>query len=255
MPDEPKTGVTDLVGIEPLAKSIEIATQGAVDAAAAFFGRLCMPAIKELGLFAKDKVHAWRTHNGVALAQKTEAAMKANGLPDGVHSHPRIFHEILERASWIDDSTVQDLWAGLLASSCTETGDDDSNLLFTNLLGTLTKLQAKILKYACEKSEKKNFNGLILSNPLAIPIRLILELFDEKDIHRLDREIDYLRECGLLAPQTGFQPTAPVLMDIQVLLTPSALALHMYVRCQGSRQSPTEFFGIGQPMFAETMQR
>lgn len=254
MPDEHKTGVTDLAGIAPLAKSIEILTQGSVDAAAAFLGKLCMPAVKELGLLAKDKVHAWRTANIVAVAQKTEHKVKANGLPEGIHAYPRIAHTIIEQGSWTDDAVVQDLWAGLLASSCTETGDDDSNLLFTNLLADLTKLQAKIIKYACENSEKKNLNGLIFSSPLQMTARALLELFQEKDIHRLDRELDNLRDRGLLAPHTGFESTAPNLLDMRVSLTPSPLALNMYVRCKGSRQSPTEFFGIDQPAFSQGAQ-
>lgn len=239
MSEESASTVSDLAGIKPLAKSIEIVTQGAVDAATAFLGKLCMPAVKELGMLAKEKVHAWRTGNIVALAQKTEDKMKENDLPDGVHSHPRLVSLIVEQAAWSNDSIVQDLWAGLLASSCTEQGDDDSNLIFTNLLSNLTKMEARILKHACESSTKiRNHLGLIYAEQLWISTRGMIEMTGENDVQRLDRELDHLRSLSLL-DHGGY--TVVNKCDT-LLITPTPLALHMYVRCQGSRKAPVEYF-------------
>ena len=60
----------------------------------------------------------------------------------------------LENGSWSERDEVQEMWAGLLASACTEDGKDDSNLLFMNLLSQLTGVQVAILKYGCEKAQK-----------------------------------------------------------------------------------------------------
>jgi len=62
-----------------------------------------------------------------------------------------------------------------------------------------------------------------------------------KDKHRLDREMDRLRDLGLLTPDSGFVADSP---SNVAYLTPSALALHMYVRCNGSRASPVEYFNL-----------
>lgn len=228
---------TNLFGIKPLAKSVEIATQGAVDMATALIERICFPAAKEIGLVLKDKVHAYRTKQLISVVQKADEKMKANGVTTEMHASPRIVNPILENSSWIDDTVVQDLWAGLLASSCTDQGDDDSNLMFINILSNLTKLQSRILKEACERSQKiSHMDGLIHAHWLRMPVDQLKELVGETDMQRLDRELDHLFGLSLL--KGSLQPGG------SVNLTPTPLALHMYVRCQGSRKSPVEFFEI-----------
>jgi hypothetical protein len=104
----------------------------------------------------------------------------------------------------------------------------------------LTRMQAKILKYACEHSEKVFWpNGLMTSDFLKATKEELFELTGEKDIQRLDRELDHL--CALKLLDGGFHPMG---MDLNAGLTPTALALQMYVRCQGERGSPVEYFRL-----------
>lgn len=128
---------------------------------------------------------------------------------------------------------------GLLSSSCTESGDDDSNLLFVNLLSELTKLQARLLNYICENAPKSALpNGLIDSEDMTIAFKTLQDITGETNIHRLDLEIDHLREVGLI--YGGFDPYGTA----DPVAQPSAIALNMYVRCHGSRESPIDFFCI-----------
>lgn len=62
------------------------------------------------------------------------------------------------------------------------------------------------------------------------------------DIHRLDRELDHLRALGMIDGGFAFLEFASAVDTVNV--TPTALALHMYVRCQGVRLTPGEFFGV-----------
>ena len=123
----------DLLGIKPVADAFHDVTKASLDAASAVLSRICLPAAKEFGLLLKDKMHNWRQRNLVAMTKKAEQKLADNKVPEGAHAHPRIVHTILEESGWVDDDMVQDMWAGLLSSSCTEAGDDDSNLIFTNL--------------------------------------------------------------------------------------------------------------------------
>src|SRR5947209_5743600 len=114
-------------------------------------------------LLLRDRVHSWRTRNLIAIGRMAE--QKLGTKTGGLQAHPRMINSILEEGSWIEDSEIQEMWGGLLASSCTESGDDDSNLLFVNLLGGLTRMQAKVVKYACEQAKKIVLpNGLIQAN-------------------------------------------------------------------------------------------
>jgi hypothetical protein len=168
--------------------------------------------------------------------------MDANNTPSDAHAPPRIVHEIFEQASWTDDAMLQDMWAGLMSSSCTPDGDDDSNLIFANLLGQMTKLQARILKYACENASKvSSRDGLIHCNELPVSMESLFQIAEETDLQRLDRELDYLIASSLLAEGAGF---VTEYNQTRASLTPTPLALHMYVRCQGSRKSPAQFFEL-----------
>ena len=137
---------------------------------------------------------------------------------------------------------MQDMWAGLVQSSCSDSGDDDSNLIFIILLSNMTKLQTKILKHACENAPKTVANnGLIKPGEVLIAYEDLTERSGEMDIQRLDRKLDYLRALELI--EGGF--IFGLVREARVAPTP--LALHMYVRSEGSRASPPEFFELELP--------
>lgn len=241
MNDESKS--LDVLGIKPVAESINKVTTATVDGAAAFLSRICLPAAEEFGLLLRDRVRAWRASNIAAITKRAQEKLDQEGAGDDVHAHPRLVSNILEEGSWNDDSVVQDLWGGLLSSSCTEEGDDDSNLIFVALLSDLTKLQVRVLKHVCENASKVvSDNSLIHGDKLTLPLETLIEITGESDIHRLDRELDHLRELGLI--EGGFSMFA---VSKDAIATPTGLALHMYVRCQGSRKSPTDYFGLQVP--------
>ncbi|MDP2232790.1 MAG: hypothetical protein Q8K89_04075 [Actinomycetota bacterium] len=237
----------DIFGIKPIADSINTLSKGVVDGTAALLGRICLPAAEEYGLLLRDKVHAWRARNISAIAAAAERKLEAGGYEPDTHAHPRLVSTIIDEGSWIDDGMIQEMWGGLLASSCTPDGDDDSNLIFANQLSQLTKLQARLLRHLCENSEKTaDPTGLVYSKTLRMPLEALQVITGENDIYRLDREMDHLREIGLI--ESGFeQGSAKADADV----TPTALALNMYVWSEGSRLSPADFFDVvipGEPL-------
>lgn len=231
----------DLVSLGAGAVAGGYAAYAAVTTAAGVLKRICLPAAEELGEYFKDRVAGWRAIQAVDILKRTEEKLKLNCVPEEHHAHPRLVHRILDEGTWTDDAAIQEMWAGLLSSSCTEDGEDDSNLLFTNLLGSMTKLQARIMKYGCETARKLlSPTGLISVEDFGTSAETLLEITGERDIHRLDRELDHMRQLGLFANYDGgLYAHAP-----QADVTPSPLALNMYVRCSGSRKSPIEFFGL-----------
>jgi len=229
----------DLLGIKPAAEAVHKVASAAIEGASAVWSCICLPAAEEVGLLLRDRVSYWRACNLLSMTKKLEKKLAEKKIPAGAHAHPRLVHAIVEQGGWVEDSLVQDMWVGLLSSSCTDSGDDDSNLIFVNMLGSLTKLQAKVLKHACEQAIKYiSPSGLIHASPLHISVKDLGQVTEENDVHRLDRELDYLRAAGLLEGSMSSTDAN------HARLTPSSLALHMYVRCQGSRVSPVEFFKL-----------
>jgi hypothetical protein len=148
----------------------------------------------------------------------------------------------IEHGSWVDADEVQEMWAGLLASSCTKDGKDESNLMFMNLLAQLTTSQARMLSYGCEKSEKRLTSSGLIINPLGVYVTMaeLVSIAGIDDVNRLDRELDHLRTLGLLSIGMFNDPQGPMIGD----LSPTSLGLQMYVRCQGYTGPPGNYFGL-----------
>jgi hypothetical protein len=227
----------DILGIKPVAESVNTVTKGTVDGASAFLSRICLPAAEEFGLLLKDKVSSWRATNAVSIANKAQVLLEQQTKQLVVSAHPRIVYSTIENGSWAEDDYMQNFWAGLLASSCTEDGKDESNLILIGLLSQLTNSQAILVKYVCETAHKyKSSGGWILADGLDMEIDKLSEITNIEDIHQIDRELDHLRGLGLISG--GFHPH-----HTKADISPTPLCLQLYVRSQGYVGSPIDYFG------------
>jgi len=242
--DEQKS--VDLFGIKPIADASKTGVQAIIDGADAFLSRICLPAAEEFGYALRDKVHNWREINKVKMLYKAEQKLKKFSTMEGKHAHPRLVAEIMNQGSWIENDTIQGMWAGLLASACTEDGQDDSNIFFINILSQLTRLQVKLLNYGCEHNEiELDKAGWIKSKDIVIvSLEKLQEITDCKDFNRLDREMDHLRSLELIGSSLSSGGFGPASTDADI--TPTGFAIQMYVRCQGFIGSPVEYFGVGE---------
>ena len=248
----------DLLGLKPISDSVKIVVETSAMEASKFLNAICFPAAEEFGYLLRDKVSWWRINNVSNTTIKAKNNFNINYDEFDLTASPRIVNSILKNSSWIDNDKIQDMWAGLLVSSCSKSGKDESNLIFINLLSQLTSSEVRILDYICNNSEKKiSIHNIIYANFLSISLRDLQEISDVVGIHNLDREIDHLRSLGLVLggfpaiPKdaiNAFKRPSDIVSktseDFEADISPSALALNMYVRCNGSLQAPIEFFGL-----------
>lgn len=232
--------VKDVLGIGPVAEAGKRVVDATCDAAAAFLSRICLPAAEEFGLLLQDKVKVWRAANARKVVAKAERLHAAIPSPSETHAHPRLVGQILEHGSWSDSEEVQTMWAGLLASSCTIDGQDDSNLMFIDLLSRLTVSQVRMLDYSCKTARIRRVqNDLLFAGDVSCTVDELMAVSLVHDLHRLDRELDHLASVGLLSlGRAGFNPNIPN----RAYLTPSALALQMFARCNGVVGDPTHYY-------------
>lgn len=208
------------------------------EAIGTLIAKVCYRAADELGEEFVKRTGDWRRDNALTILQKADQKYKQLSSSGDEHAPPRLVHHIIEEGSWSDKNYIQDMWAGLLASSCTDSGEDESNLIFVNILKQLTSLEVVILNYAC-KNCKKNVTegGWLSSDELIVGLKDLVTLTGVSDLHRLDRELDHLRALELILK--GFDSEST---DADI--TPTALALQMYARCQGCVSSPVDFYGL-----------
>lgn len=136
----------DLMGIKPVAKAVEKATDKTVDGLGAFFGAICMPAAEEFGLFLKDKVAVYRQRNLEKISQKAQKEIERQKVEISGQANPVLIREVLEEASWCEDEEIQSMWAGLLSVAAGNTAVSDDSLVYTDTLKRLTPFQARLLK-------------------------------------------------------------------------------------------------------------
>lgn len=226
----------DVLGIKPIADSVNTVTKGTVDGASAFLSRICLPAAEEFGLLLKDKVSAWRAKNAIKIANKAQDILEKNSPESVISAHPRIIYSTIEHGSWAEDDFMQNLWAGLLASSCTPDGRDESNIILINLLSQLTSSQAKIISYISENTNTyMGSSGFIASDKFCMKASKLHDVSGIEDIHQLDRELDHLRSLELI--NEGFN-----VHSLNADVTPHSLCLQLYARSQGYVGSPIDFY-------------
>jgi len=222
---EQKNHSLDVLGVKPIADSVNILSKAIVDGSSAFLSRICLPAAEEFGLFLQDHVRHWRAANATKIIENAASIVNSQPDADERHAQPRLISQIIEHGSWIDSAELQKMWSGLLASSCTIDGSDDSNLIFVDTLARLTLIEARILEYACRESTKSvSEAGWLMAQYFSV-------------------SLEQLEICagtlGLIELHAGFAQ-----FSTNADITPSAFALQMYARCNGWSSNPLEFFGL-----------
>jgi Abortive infection alpha len=235
----------DILGIKPIGEAVNTVTKGSVEGASAFLSRVCLPVAEEYGLLLRDKVRYWRANNLANIAIEAERLLRSVN-PENMGAHPRVAHEILEKGSWADDTTVQKMWAGLLAAACQEKQKGDSNIIFVNILNQLTSSQVRILNYSCENASKYiSTAGFPSADQLSVDAQLLMKISGIEDLHQLDRELDCMRVLELIG-SGGFAGTGGGFdSDTGVAnLLPSTVALHLYTKAQGFLGDPIEYWDL-----------
>jgi hypothetical protein len=201
--------------------------------ALAFMCRICPSATEEItALF-------YKTLSNVRLANVVEIALKAERLlgPEP-HAYSMVAHRdlilrILEHGSWVDVAWLQELWAGLLATSCTLEGQDESNLVFIDLLSRLSPLPTQILAVACAKAmQAMGESSSVSPSLMAFTAEEIARITRSNNLTKIYRSIAELSELGLLekSPKAATQDN-----PYAAKAKPTHLGLEMFARCNGQR--------------------
>lgn len=121
----------------------DIIKSGAAEKVADLVNKLAGPLAEEVGMMLGDKVRVYRVKNWLRTTEKTEHLLREAGLsPNAVP--PRLFLPIMEACSVEDNETLQDMWAGLLATASQET--DAVSPSFVETLKQLTPAEARYLR-------------------------------------------------------------------------------------------------------------
>ena len=240
--------IKDILGIKPIGDAGLEATKASIKGVSSFLELVFKPGLEELGYLIKDEVRLWRLNNIIRTLEKAQGKMEFDGKDLNLTANARVGLNIMEGCSEVDNEELQDLWAGLFASSCTPDGKDDSNMNFVDLLRRMSSVEAKIIDYACKNSIKFLYpNKLIMSDGLNVSFDTLVGITGTNDIYRLDSELDHMRSIELLVHGDTFEGGGGGFTasdtELDANITPSPLALNLYYRTHTTGKTPIEFWG------------
>ena len=163
-----------------------------------FLGRICNPAADEIGLLLEDKVKAYRSNNFTKIVKKAEEKVnKKERIEPKIN--PRILHSIYEHGSWSETDDLQNMWAGILTSSCFDNASD-KNMLYVDILSKITTTEAKIFSYIAEniKWTINDSTTLPESNAFFPQVAEVNKRCGIKDLEQLDESMTHLAALGVI---------------------------------------------------------
>lgn len=239
--------IKDILGIEPIGQAGLETVKASIGSVSSFLDSVCKPGLEELGFLIKDEVRQWRLKNILCMLEKAKGKLEFDGQNLNLTANARVGLAIMEESSKVDNEELQEMWAGLFASSCTPDGQDDSNMNFVDLIRRMSSVEARVLDFACKNCKKTIYpNKLIVAETIKIPFDVLTDIAKTDNIYRLDSELDHMRSIELLENGGIFMPGGGFIADGENLdanITPSPLALNLYYRTHSTDISPIEYWG------------
>ena len=200
-----------------------------------FLRRICPPAREEIRQLLYERHSNERVTGAVAIALKAEELLTRNGYAGNALAHPDMVLRIVEDGSWAEDDWIQQLWAGLLVTSCTADGQDKSNFVFVDMLEKLTPIHLRILSAACRKGrEVAQTDESTTKLTLYLTADELIEAAGSSSMARIQQTIGHLSNFGLLA-ESSRPSYVSATEKTKTKTTPTTLGLQMYARCSGNR--------------------
>lgn len=239
----------DILGLKPYGEAIHTVAKKAFEGVEVFLSSTCKPALDELGLMLRDHVRVWRLNNALKIVEKAKGKFSFSDDQVQLQSNPKVALAILENGSNEDNDEIQEMWAGLFATSFSVDGKDDENLMYVSILRQLTLAEAKLLKYMCESSKKRNLGNHILATDLfTVDGDTLREVTGIEDYNQLDTILYHLGSLKLSELRQGISHggfrSASFNEKPLAWFQPTNLALYLYLRCIGNPGTPEQYWSV-----------
>lgn len=191
---------------------------------------------KVAGAMLADQVYLWQWTNRIKIAHRAKELLDQNKVAEKVLPLGFLI-PLLDKIGYVFQSELQEMWAGLIASSCSNDETDETNLIFLNLLSQLSSSQAKIIslpfiegKYSPYQHDDMEYTTIDKERS---------ELIKYAGLSNwgiLRRELDHLDSLGLV----GYSIRSNQQVSCVELRYEEA-ALRLYMRCEGYKGTLQDF--------------
>ncbi len=214
--------------------------------AVATLSQICPEGAESINELIGKRLSNHRVGNASTIALHAEAILAAAETHSARRCHPALLVRILEDGSITDEDWLQQLWGGLIASSCSSSGADISAMPYIEIFSQLTPVPARILTIVAAVSSKYlNEAGDLAARPLACTAEELGTAAGSRGT-QTERELERLVALGLLERKdaSSSKPDQPA----DILIAPTTLGLELFARCNGHQGPLNAFYTLDQPV-------
>ena len=208
--------------------------------AVGFLSRICPRGSEEVRQLVCGRLSNHKQENAIGIVLKAESLLAFEPDLDRLRVDPSLVVRILEGGSCTDEDWLRSFWGGLLATSCTVDGNDESSPAFVESFSQLTTFPVRILTVVCTRATTVlSESGWISAKPLAYSKEELMQTTGSRGL-QVDRDLDLLSVLGLIEKRESNSPT--LLVSDETHVTPSSLGLELFARCHGHRGPLEDFY-------------
>jgi hypothetical protein len=226
----------------PQTEPEDIVREFRLAVAIAFLQQVAPDASEETNLLFREGLSNYRLESAIEISLHAQDLLALYENSGDLRADPTVVLRVLDDGAWAEMEWIQHYWAGILSTACGEGTADKSHLKFVDLLSQLTTIQARIFTASCVRSIKfAVVNGGVSAQPLTLCARELVQIADTHDLVHIERDVQHLVGLGLIDESVKWKFFT--LLD-EAVVTPTALGLELYARCNGHRGDPAGFFGV-----------
>ncbi len=223
-----------------LVEADDILTEFRTARALAFLRRICPSATQELSLLFREGLSNIRIESAVQIALLAEAMLAREGGTEKFACPQSLVMRIVQNGSWADIDLTQRMWAGMLVTSCTRSGIDESNHAFVDVLSELAGIHGKLFASACTRATKVlSEPGTVSALPIIYTAEELAQIAGAHDLQKIDRNLLQMALLGLFEERVKAKFFS---YDMDARITPTSLGLELYARCQGYRGNAYDYY-------------
>jgi hypothetical protein len=208
--------------------------------ALAFLSRVCPDGAEEIEEWVRARASNHKLANAVNIALKAEKMFVLGPTTvDKGRVNPQVAVRILECGSSSDEDWLHSFWAGLLFTSWSADGRDQSNLEYVELFSQLTVMPLRVFTVVCTRATKVISESGVSAKPLACNLSEMASTVGSRGM-QVERDLDSLAALQLIEKRIA--NTSTLLTRDEASITPTSLGLHLFALCNGHRGTLQEFY-------------
>ena len=176
-----------------------------------FILAICPLAMMECRRMLSQELSNEQTSRVVHMAHLAEEMLYARRGTSRVRANPKLVIRILGESARAEDDLALQFWAGLLVAACSEEDTPDEDLGFVDLFAQLSSIHVRLLAGACDKAGTRSLPPNTRSaREFACTPAEIRRISGIHDLFRIERELQYLFDLGLMERVVTPSPFAPM---------------------------------------------